>query len=81
MTRAFLPLVEKSKVKKIINISSDFGSVALNDRSFWGAYNISKAALNMLTIQYKNEYFKEGIIFIPLHPGNVPSLYLEDGLE
>jgi NAD(P)-dependent dehydrogenase (short-subunit alcohol dehydrogenase family) len=66
-----LPLLKLSKVKKIINMSSDFGSVALNDRSFVGAYSVSKAALNMLTVQYKNEYVEEGIIFIPLHPGDV----------
>ena len=71
MTKDFLPLVQKSLVKKIINMSSDFGSVELNDRSTAGAYNTSKAALNMLTVQYKNEYAEEGIIFIPMHPGDV----------
>ena len=25
----------------------------------------------MLTVQYKNEYADEGIIFIPMHPGYV----------
>ena len=71
MIRAFLPLISASSIKKIINISSDFGSIALNDRNFAGAYNTSKAALNMLTVQYKNEFAEEGIIFIPLHPGDV----------
>jgi len=73
MTRAFLPLVLKSSVKKVINISSDYASIALNDRAYCGAYNTSKAALNMLTVQYKNEYADEGVIFIPLHPGDVLS--------
>jgi NAD(P)-dependent dehydrogenase (short-subunit alcohol dehydrogenase family) len=77
MIRTFLPLMESSSVKKVINISSDFGSVALNDRSFAGAYNTSKAALNMLTVQYKNEYADQEIIFIPLHPGDVLSHYLK----
>jgi NAD(P)-dependent dehydrogenase (short-subunit alcohol dehydrogenase family) len=71
MTRAFLPLVLKSRVRKIVNMSSDYGSVALNDRSICGAYNTSKAALNMLTVQYKNEYAEEQVIFIPMHPGDV----------
>ena len=70
-TRAFMPLVLKSSVKKVINMSSDFGSIALNDRSICGAYNTSKAGLNMLTVQYKNEYAEEDVIFIPMHPGNV----------
>jgi NAD(P)-dependent dehydrogenase (short-subunit alcohol dehydrogenase family) len=77
MTRGFLPLVLKSGIKKIVNISSDFGSVALNDRSICGAYNTSKAALNMLTVQYKNEYADEQVIFIPMHPGDVlPSHFI-----
>lgn len=71
VTREFLPLVQNSSVKKIINISSDYASIELNDRTFAGAYNTSKAALNMLTVQYKNEYTDEGIIFVPLHPGDV----------
>jgi NAD(P)-dependent dehydrogenase (short-subunit alcohol dehydrogenase family) len=71
MTRAFMPLVANSSVKKVINISSDYASIELNDRSYCGAYNVSKAALNMLTVQYKNEYAEEGITFIPLHPGDV----------
>ena len=73
VTRAFLPLVLESSVKKVINISSDYASIALNDRAYCGAYNISKAASNMLTVQYKNEYADEGVIFIPLHPGDVTS--------
>jgi len=81
VTQTFLPLIHASSIKKVINLGSDFGSVALNDRDFCGAYNTSKAALNMLTVQYKNEYKKDGIIFIPLHPGDVRAIemYLIEG--
>jgi hypothetical protein len=27
----------------------------------------------MLTVQYKNEYADEQVIFIPMHPGDVPA--------
>ena len=27
--------------------------------------------MNILTVQYKNEYTEDEIIFIPLHPGDV----------
>jgi NAD(P)-dependent dehydrogenase (short-subunit alcohol dehydrogenase family) len=74
MTKTFLPLLRSSTIKKVINISSDFGSVELNDRTFCAAYNVSKAALNMLTVQYKNEFLDDGIIFIPMHPGDVAFL-------
>jgi NAD(P)-dependent dehydrogenase (short-subunit alcohol dehydrogenase family) len=69
--QTFIPLLETSKVKKVICISSDFGSVAMNDRKEFGAYNVSKAGLNMLMIQFKNEYADEGITFISMHPGYV----------
>jgi len=61
----------KSIVKKVICLSSDFGSISMNDRREFGAYNVSKAGLNMLVTQFKNEYFDEGITFIPMHPGYV----------
>ena len=32
-------------------------------------YKISKAALNMLTVQYAQELGKEGFIFLPISPG------------
>jgi len=69
--RAFISLLEKSLVKKVICISSDFGSIAMNDRKEFGAYNVSKAGLNQLVVQFKNEYADEGITFIPMHPGYV----------
>jgi NAD(P)-dependent dehydrogenase (short-subunit alcohol dehydrogenase family) len=69
--KIFLPLLQTSSVKKVINISSDFASIELNDRTFCGAYSVSKAALNMMTVQYRNEFMDDGIIFIPVHPGNV----------
>jgi len=72
--KTFLPLIQNSAIKKVINISSDYASLELNDRTYCGAYNVSKAALNMLSVQYKNEFLDDGIIFIPIHPGNVPLL-------
>jgi NAD(P)-dependent dehydrogenase (short-subunit alcohol dehydrogenase family) len=33
------------------------------------AYKISKAALNMLTVQYALALAEEGFIFVPLSPG------------
>jgi NAD(P)-dependent dehydrogenase (short-subunit alcohol dehydrogenase family) len=69
--KAFIPLLEQSPVKKVICMSSDFGSIAMNDRKEFGAYNVSKAGLNQLVIQFKNEYAEEGITFIPMHPGYV----------
>lgn len=33
------------------------------------AYKISKAALNMLTLQYAQEYANEGFTFMAISPG------------
>ena len=57
-------------------MSSDFGRIAMNDRKEYGAYNVSKAGLNMLVTQFTNEYAEEGITFIPMHPGYVTPLHL-----
>ena len=39
------------------------------------AYKISKAALNMLTVQYAQDLGKEGFIFLPISPGVGLSLF------
>lgn len=53
---AFTPLLEASTAPVVVNASSAAGSLALNTspNSRWTmpAYPISKAALNMLAVQY-----------------------------
>ena len=57
---AFAPLLETSSAPVVVNVSSAVGSLAMNARpdSRWKllAYPMSKAALNMLTIQYSHAY-------------------------
>jgi NAD(P)-dependent dehydrogenase (short-subunit alcohol dehydrogenase family) len=62
------PLILKAGEKKIINISSQMGSIQLTGG---GAtpYRVSKAALNMLTRNQAIEYKKDGIAVVILHPG------------
>ena len=58
--KAFVPLLEASATPVVVNVSSGVGSLTLNSRpeSRWKllAYPMSKAALNMLTIQYAHAY-------------------------
>ena len=58
--QAFAPLLEASAAPVVVNVSSGVGSLTLNARpdSRWKllAYPMSKAALNMLTVQYANAY-------------------------
>jgi NAD(P)-dependent dehydrogenase (short-subunit alcohol dehydrogenase family) len=57
---SFTPLLEASAAPVVVNVSSAVGSLALNTNpdSRWTmlAYPMSKAALNMLTIQYARAF-------------------------
>ncbi|KIW09788.1 hypothetical protein PV08_11888 [Exophiala spinifera] len=51
---------------------TSFGSIAQAPKYNWiptPSYKISKAALNMLTVQYAQEYAKEGFTIFALSPG------------
>jgi NAD(P)-dependent dehydrogenase (short-subunit alcohol dehydrogenase family) len=63
VTRAFLPLLERSTGPVIVNVSSGMGSLAvttdparLESAIIALAYPASKAALNMLTTQYAKAF-------------------------
>ncbi|WP_446040984.1 SDR family NAD(P)-dependent oxidoreductase [Streptomyces sp. SID1121] len=63
VTHAFLPLLEKSAAPVVVNLGSALGSLALNSdpdtlaSSFAVlAYQSSKTALNMITVQYAKAY-------------------------
>jgi len=57
---AFTPLLEASRAPIVVNVSSGVGSLTLNagPDARWSmlAYPMSKAALNMLTIQYARAF-------------------------
>ncbi|PYI08315.1 short-chain dehydrogenase-like protein [Aspergillus sclerotiicarbonarius CBS 121057] len=72
VTSAFLPLLKKGTQKKVINISTTLGSIAMAPRYAIfpvPAYKISKAALNMLTVQYAQSFADQGFTFLTLSPG------------
>ena len=58
--KAFTPLLDASAVPVVVNVSSAVGSLARNSvptsRRSMLAYPMSKAALNMLTVQYAKAY-------------------------
>ncbi|PYI33555.1 short chain oxidoreductase [Aspergillus indologenus CBS 114.80] len=72
VTSAFLPLLKQGTLKKVVNVSSTFGSIARASRSARAAapaYKITKAALSMLTVQYAQSFAREGFIFMIISPG------------
>lgn len=71
---AFLPLVLKSSIKKVITISSGHGDVNLiRDFGVWEApaYSVEKAALNAVVAKYDARYRGDGVLFLSLSPGVV----------
>lgn len=63
MTKAFLPLLQKSNAPVIVNVSSGLGSFGrVHDTSIIESkvinphYNSSKSAVNMLTVQYAKAF-------------------------
>lgn len=69
LTSRFVDLLRRSEHGKLINISSNAGSLrkAPSDERY--SYNASKAALNMLTRLLARRLKREGIVVVSLHPG------------
>lgn len=67
VTKAFLPLLNKSPNPVIANITSKMGSIEDNTSGGNVAYRMSKAALNMFTKTLSHE-FKKAVV-LSLHPG------------
>jgi len=72
VSSAFIPLLSKGQQKKIMNISSSLGSMAEKDYSAMApfpSYKVSKAALNMLTVQYSLELGPKDFTVVSIDPG------------
>ena len=78
VTQAMLPLLRKAPAGRIVNVSSSLGSLTLNGdpsstyySSRYIGYNASKAALNMLTVQLREELRGTAIAVNSVSPGFV----------
>ncbi|MEP7341816.1 MAG: SDR family oxidoreductase [Acidobacteriota bacterium] len=78
LTQKLLPLVKKSDAGRIVNLTSILGSLALHSdpkspiagsSSSGTAYNASKSALNMFTVNLANELKDTSIKVNAAHPG------------
>jgi NAD(P)-dependent dehydrogenase (short-subunit alcohol dehydrogenase family) len=67
-TACLYPLLKEGEGKKIINISSQLASIAMNHGGSF-PYNVSKTAMNMLTKHQAIEYQADAITAIRLSPG------------
>jgi NAD(P)-dependent dehydrogenase (short-subunit alcohol dehydrogenase family) len=76
VTNAMLPLLRRSAAGRIVNVSSEVGSLAFAidpQNPLWQlnflAYPASKTALNMVTLQYAKELWHTGIKVNAVTPG------------
>jgi NAD(P)-dependent dehydrogenase (short-subunit alcohol dehydrogenase family) len=76
LIQAMLPLLQRSSAARIVNVSSDFGSLTLNAdptmphaQAIALAYPASKAALNHLTVQFAKEFRGTNIKINSANPG------------
>lgn len=74
--KAMLPLLRKSNSARIVNVSSDYGSLGLNSDPAMPhsqvialPYPVSKAALNQLTVQFAKEFRGSSIKINSANPG------------
>ncbi len=72
VTQALLPLLRSSPRPRVVNVSSEAGSIALmcGGRP---AYSVSKAALNALTRMLAGELYRDGILVNAVCPGGTAS--------
>ncbi|GIK00981.1 hypothetical protein Aspvir_005011 [Aspergillus viridinutans] len=77
----FLPLVMKSKVKKVITISTGVANLDLtNDLEIdiSALYAASKAAMNIIMAKFNVQYKKDGVLFMSISPGLVEVGHYKD---
>lgn len=74
VVHAFLPLVRKGIVKKVINLSTGMADLDLihkTDLDIGAPYAASKAAANVVIAKYAAALKDEGILFLSMSPGYV----------
>jgi NAD(P)-dependent dehydrogenase (short-subunit alcohol dehydrogenase family) len=69
LTHCFLPLMNPQKLSKIAIISSDMGSLSMDQSVAWYGYRMSKAAANMLAVNLSGELIDNNIAVVAIHPG------------
>jgi NAD(P)-dependent dehydrogenase (short-subunit alcohol dehydrogenase family) len=71
VTNAVLPLLRRADSPRIVNVSSNMGSVTLQTGPIMAAYAPSKSMLNSLTVQYARRLADTNVIVNACCPGYV----------
>lgn len=79
---SFMPQVLKSKIKKVVTISSGMGDMDFvkdYDISMAPLYAASKSAMNMIAAKFSAQYKERGVLFLSICPGMVDVGHFESG--
>jgi NAD(P)-dependent dehydrogenase (short-subunit alcohol dehydrogenase family) len=69
VAQAFADLLHRGTNARVINVSSDAGSITRRESGCNYSYPSSKAALNMMTRCLAADFRADGVIVISIHPG------------
>lgn len=69
IAQAYTDLLRAGKSARVINVSSDAGSITRREKGCNYSYPSSKAALNMMTRCLAGDFRADGVIVISIHPG------------
>jgi len=69
LIQALAPLLSRGATPKIVNLSSELGSLSATDSFYTPSYGISKAGLNMVTRLLAAQLEPSAITVISLNPG------------
>ena len=70
LSRGLLPQLRRSDNARIVNVTSQIGSMEVSQRIGRDVgYAVSKAALNMITVKLAVRLRDEGIVAVLVHPG------------
>lgn len=69
VSQQFLDLLKVKRQSKIVNISSQLGSIANRKQGQYFAYSTSKAGLNMMTRLLAFDLLRDGVIVVAMSPG------------
>lgn len=73
VAQTFAAMLIAGRGPRIVNVSSDMGSLTLRERTETESYAASKAALNMYTRTLAWDLRDDGVIVVAVHPGWVAS--------
>lgn len=69
VAQAFAGLLRQGQQPRLINVSSDAGSITMRNKGCDYSYPASKAALNMLTRCLSGDLRGDDVIVVSMHPG------------